>query len=229
MDTGKMASSIQRNSSGRVSGRLSTYQALRNSIFLGSEDITHAEQPEISPISATFLDTHGQDLRAETASSITIQETDSSADLESESPRFAIKRKPVSPTLPIQKNGAQMFEERKDMQHLLSHEPPKSAAWGIHWLRPVFIVLMPFLALLLALGHHFYYLSLHDTKSGNAAKQAWPIRFGTAFAFLITSCLHAGTAAAAGQYVWTVVKRKPLSIGKLSYGSLALEADISNS
>ncbi|KAF8850407.1 hypothetical protein BDZ45DRAFT_809167 [Acephala macrosclerotiorum] len=162
-----MASSIQRSSSGWISGRPSTYQALRNSIFLGGEDITLADQPEISPMSATFLDTHGHDPRTKAASSVTMQETNSSQDFESESPQFSIKRKPVSPTSPSQKNGVQMFEERKDMPHLLSHEPPPSAAWRIRWLRPVIIILMPFLALLPALGHHFYYFSLHHTRSGD--------------------------------------------------------------
>jgi len=67
--------------------------------------------------------------------------------------------------------------------------------------------------LLLSLGHHFYYFSLTGTTAGNENKQAWPVRFGTAFAFLVTGLLQAATASAFGQYLWTIVKRKSLTIG----------------
>jgi hypothetical protein len=50
--------------------------------------------------------------------------------------------------------------------------------------------------------------------AGDAAKQAWPTRIGTGIAFLVTSCLQAGTATALGQYIWTLVKRQAFSICK---------------
>lgn len=89
---------------------------------------------------------------------------------------------------------------------------PPSATWGIHWKKPSFIGLMFLAGFILSLAHHLYYMSLSGERTGDEKKQAWPTRIGTGFAFLITSCFKATTTAALGQYIWTVVKRQPLSI-----------------
>ncbi|KAF2195674.1 hypothetical protein K469DRAFT_744184 [Zopfia rhizophila CBS 207.26] len=89
----------------------------------------------------------------------------------------------------------------------------------ITWQSPVFIVAMLTTGLALSLGHHFYYLALSGTSTGDAAKQAWPIRFGTAFAFLVCSAFRATIAAAVQQYVWKVVRQRSLTtdFGKMSW------------
>ncbi|KAM0135251.1 hypothetical protein ACHAO1_005336 [Botrytis cinerea] len=92
---------------------------------------------------------------------------------------------------------------------------PPSATWGIHWKKPSFIGLMFLAGFILSLAHHLYYMSLSGERTGDEKKQAWPTRIGTGFAFLITSCFKATTTAALGQYIWTVVKRQPLSIKNL--------------
>lgn len=92
----------------------------------------------------------------------------------------------------------------------------KPTSWGIHWRKPTFIVSMLLLGLCLSLGHHFYYNYLDNKVTGDAAKQAWPTRIGTGLAFLVTSFLKAGTVASLGQYIWTVVKRQPLTMCKLN-------------
>ncbi|KAF7960234.1 hypothetical protein EAE96_001832 [Botrytis aclada] len=92
---------------------------------------------------------------------------------------------------------------------------PPFAPWGIHWKKPSFIGLMFFVGFILSLAHHIYYMLLSGERTGDEKKQAWPTRIGTAFAFLITSCFKATTTAALGQYIWTVVKRQPLSIRNL--------------
>ena len=89
---------------------------------------------------------------------------------------------------------------------------PECTSWGINWYQPVFIITMLLCGLAFALSHHFYYASMNESPAGDAAKQAWPIRFGTAFAFLIVSCLQAATASALAQYTWTVVRREYLNI-----------------
>jgi hypothetical protein len=87
------------------------------------------------------------------------------------------------------------------------------ASWGVHWRKPAFIVSMLCVGLGLSLAHHFYYLSLNNRRTGDQSKQAWPTRIGTGLAFLITSCLRAGTTVALGQYIWVVVKRQPFTLG----------------
>jgi len=88
----------------------------------------------------------------------------------------------------------------------------ESMPWGVHWHEPAFIIAMLLSGLAIALAHHFYYNSLKGETAGDAAKQAWPIRFGTAFAFLFVACLQAATAVSFAQYSWTVVRRKSLTI-----------------
>jgi hypothetical protein len=90
------------------------------------------------------------------------------------------------------------------------------ASWGVHWRKPAFIVSMLFAGLGLSLAHHFYYRSLNNQRTGDQTRQAWPTRIGTGLAFLIVSCLRAATTVALGQYIWTVVKRRPLTIGTSS-------------
>ncbi|TEY86578.1 hypothetical protein BOTCAL_0006g00580 [Botryotinia calthae] len=103
------------------------------------------------------------------------------------------------------------YAQRKSTQIIR----PPSATWGIHWKKPSFIGLMFLVGFILSLAHHLYYMSLSGERTGDGKKQAWPTRIGTGFAFLITSCLKATTTAALGQYIWTVVKRQPLSIKNL--------------
>jgi hypothetical protein len=114
-------------------------------------------------------------------------------------PRPTIHSSPVS--LPPKRSNGEKIASRATI------------SWGINWRKPMFIWTLLFGGLILALGHHFYYLSLNGTRAGDAAKQAWPIRFGTAFAFLVTSCLQACTATAIGQHVWSIVRRKSLTSG----------------
>ena len=87
------------------------------------------------------------------------------------------------------------------------------ASWGVHWRKPAFIVSMLFAGLGLSLAHHFYYSSLNNQRTGDQKRQAWPTRIGTGLAFLVASCLRAATTVALGQYIWAVVKRRPLAIG----------------
>ncbi|KUJ11656.1 uncharacterized protein LY89DRAFT_594462 [Mollisia scopiformis] len=97
----------------------------------------------------------------------------------------------------------------------LGAPPIQYVSWGVDWRKPTFICVALVCALSLSLGHHFYYSSLNSKIAGDEAKQAWTIRFGTGFAFLIVLSLHAATAVAFGQYVWTVVKRTPLTLESL--------------
>jgi len=94
----------------------------------------------------------------------------------------------------------------------LAPKGPKNTSWKISWQEPTFICAMLIMGLGLSLAHHLYYLTLSGTMIGDTAKQAWPLRFGTAFAFLTCSTFRATTAAASGQYIWTVVRKRSLKI-----------------
>jgi len=67
----------------------------------------------------------------------------------------------------------------------------------------------------LAIGHHFYYLSLDGTLTGSSTRQQWATRFGTAMSFLVIALVKTANDAAYTQYIWTLVRRKSFSIGTL--------------
>ena len=69
--------------------------------------------------------------------------------------------------------------------------------------------------ILLAVRHYLYYASLNGSAAGSASRQQWPIRFGTAFAYLVTSCLNAAVGLAFTQQLWRSVRQKPFSIDSL--------------
>jgi hypothetical protein len=87
--------------------------------------------------------------------------------------------------------------------------------WGIAWQGPTYMICLALLGISLALGHHFYFLSLDVTLAGSATRQQWSLRFGTGFSFLVVTCLKVASGQAYEQYMWTIIRRKSLSIGTL--------------
>ncbi|KAF5873500.1 uncharacterized protein Bfra_004961ia [Botrytis fragariae] len=97
----------------------------------------------------------------------------------------------------------------------MTNLPIDTVIWKINWQQPTFMCSMLLCGLILAIGHHVYYNSLSGSPAGDAARQAWSIRFGTAFAFLVVACFKAITVSALGQYLWSVVRSKDLKISDL--------------
>lgn len=77
-------------------------------------------------------------------------------------------------------------------------------------------MILPFiLGIVFAVSHHFYYNSLAGTKVENTADQQWPVRSGTVLAFLTKALLAATVAAAHTHYVWTMMRSKSASVGRI--------------
>lgn len=76
-----------------------------------------------------------------------------------------------------------------------------------HWLRgPLWMVFPLLLGLVLALGHHFYYISLNGNRAGSDRQQQWMAAFGQIFAFSTITSLRLAVVYAYGQYLWTVMR-----------------------
>lgn len=83
---------------------------------------------------------------------------------------------------------------------------------------PIQLTLMvayAFTGAVLALSHHFYYISLHGKQNGSATRQEWATTFGTAFSFLVVALFRSAVAEAYNQYIWTIVKRRSFGLGSL--------------
>lgn len=91
----------------------------------------------------------------------------------------------------------------------------KYVRWGVTWKTPLLIVLWTLAGVGWAIGHHLYYRSLDGTKAGSSSQQHWAVNFGTALAFLVVASLRAACDIVYQQYIWTVFKRKSLSLDAL--------------
>jgi hypothetical protein len=93
--------------------------------------------------------------------------------------------------------------------------PPPFVKWGVNWIQPGIMVGLAVAGTLVAIGHHFYYLSLNGTKAGSADRQQWSLNFGTAFAVIVTSLLKIACGLAYSQYIWTIIRRNAITINGL--------------
>jgi hypothetical protein len=86
---------------------------------------------------------------------------------------------------------------------------------GIYWEQAGYMFTLALSGAALAVGHHVYYSKLDGAPVASAGHQQWAIRFGTAFSFLVKSCLQASTILACGQCVWKVLRNKSLTMGSI--------------
>ena len=100
-----------------------------------------------------------------------------------------------------------------DINSLNSSE--KLVKWGVIWYPPVVMALYTIGGLSLAVGHHFYFASLHGTLAGSPDKQRWATGIGTAISFLVVALLRSASTAAYSQYVWVLVRRNSYRLGTL--------------
>lgn len=89
---------------------------------------------------------------------------------------------------------------------------PPAPQGHIDWRTPAKLVGYFGAGLGLAIGHHFYYWSLNGQPVNSTSQQEWAIRYGTAFAFLVKTFFAAAITTAYHQHIWTVFKRKALSV-----------------
>lgn len=87
--------------------------------------------------------------------------------------------------------------------------------WGIKWTQPFAMIFFLVAAALLAVGHHLLFTRLDGELAGSASRQQWAIAFGTAFSFLVISLLHAAAGAAYNEYLWMLVRDRPIRLRSL--------------
>lgn len=144
-------------------------------------------------------------------------------------PRNSDNVSPISFESPIQKHRSfekppgQIFIQERELdtipladQRLLQDEKPfrrtEEVKWGVAWGVPFMIISWTVTAIILSLGHHFYYQSLHGTPAGTTKRQNWALIIGTGFSFLAVALFRTACNIAYKQYIWTLLKRKSFHI-----------------
>lgn len=84
--------------------------------------------------------------------------------------------------------------------------------WGIHWVTPASVILLFVLGTLSAIGHHFHYAALHDTRVGSETQQRWASWIGSGFSFFTKVTLTAALGISRTQWVWLTLRKKWLTL-----------------
>jgi len=87
--------------------------------------------------------------------------------------------------------------------------------WGIAWRTPTFMAISAISGFILAIEHHLYFLSLNRTIAGSPLRRQWPMRFGSAFSFLVIALLKITCDTAYSQYTWILFKQQTSSLNTI--------------
>ncbi|KAH8722387.1 hypothetical protein GQ44DRAFT_711979 [Phaeosphaeriaceae sp. PMI808] len=96
-----------------------------------------------------------------------------------------------------------------DTQALVDRRAGEIAQWHIHWTTPAIIAVLFLAGVGAAVGHHFFYLSLHGAPAHN---QLGMIRWGTGLAFFVKSTLVGTAIICNRQRIWRTFRRKAMTI-----------------
>lgn len=87
------------------------------------------------------------------------------------------------------------------------------ARFKISWVVPGLIVGNTICGILMAVGHHFFYMSLDMQTVGTQRRQEWNGRIGTAMAFCVKMFLTAAASIAYVQVLWRTLKARKVKLG----------------
>ncbi|CZR68527.1 uncharacterized protein PAC_18426 [Phialocephala subalpina] len=80
---------------------------------------------------------------------------------------------------------------------------------------PTLMIFSLVAGLCFSIGHHLYYQWLNGQTVGDSTRQQWALRFGNAFASLVSLCLKTAVGIAYLQEVWRTLKLKSFSLKTL--------------
>lgn len=104
-----------------------------------------------------------------------------------------------------------------------SDDPVQQVQWRISLYTPISMVALFISGILVAMGHHLFYLrfdktavqSLDDEGASEYLTQTWIIRYGTAFAFVAKTLLAGAIISAYRQQMWINLRNKANSVSTI--------------
>ncbi|KAE9368893.1 hypothetical protein N431DRAFT_382690 [Stipitochalara longipes BDJ] len=123
--------------------------------------------------------------------------------------QYTIARKAVGSNGPTHLPEPQSYRS----EDVKSHVPGRGG--GLYWKAYTTMVSSLFCGMLLALGHHLFYISLNGKPVGapqhiirGVTRQQLNLTLGTLFAFLVKACLAVAITTAYTQIFWRAVKKR---------------------
>lgn len=83
----------------------------------------------------------------------------------------------------------------------------------ISWAVPCLMVGCAICGILMAVGHHLFYVSLDKQIVGTQSRQEWNVRIGTGMAFCVKMFLTAAAGIAYTQVLWRTLKAREIKLG----------------
>jgi hypothetical protein len=110
--------------------------------------------------------------------------------------------------LPNRKNGRGSTARPEQEDKALAVDRGFNHRWRSSWQVPTTMVGFLLLGGAMAVGHHYFYLSLDGTTTPDNFSQQLNIAYGTAFAFVAKACMIAAVVSAYTQYIWSDFRKK---------------------
>ena len=103
----------------------------------------------------------------------------------------------------------------KESKQITRDNPTPMKPSSIDWRVPTLMTVSLLLGVLLAIGHHLFYNSLHGTFVESDNQQIWNLRIGTGLAFLIKVCLTTAVSIACVQHFWLLLRQRALPLSSI--------------
>ena len=109
-----------------------------------------------------------------------------------------------------------MVEEDNDNMSLEKALASQDAFWLRHyWRAPTVMCTALLSGVIFAIGHHFFYTAYNHEEVARTIGQEWINFLGTAFAFLVQTCLVVAAGSAYVQRQWHVLRMRPFRINQV--------------
>ncbi|MCJ1467049.1 hypothetical protein MMC07_005671 [Pseudocyphellaria aurata] len=123
-----------------------------------------------------------------------------------------VRRRAASPSSITEVDSIELAQSRSESDAISQVPSEIVGRRHIYWFSPALMTGLFIAGVFFAIGHHFYYESLHGQEVGDMKRQQWPLRFGNVFSFLVKSCLAASAGIACVQWMWKTIRRSYITI-----------------
>ncbi|PVH98286.1 hypothetical protein DM02DRAFT_596287 [Periconia macrospinosa] len=130
------------------------------------------------------------------------------------------------PSLARSTSSPSSFSHKKTdsrTERLIARRSTKAAKWKVHWRAPLTIILAFFIGLLLAVGQHLLYSSLHHINTESEGQKTTEVLYGRALAYFSKIAFGGAVTMVYRQRLWTTFRHHALSIWSIDQLFLGTE------
>jgi hypothetical protein len=108
-------------------------------------------------------------------------------------------------------------------ERLIQHRATQAAQWKVHWRTPTMMAVSILTGLLLAIGQHLLYESLHERVEHDESKKIRVVLYGRVLAYLSNVAFSGCLILCYRQRIWRTFRESALSVWSIDQLFLATE------